>query len=114
MSDVDAAAEVYREATGQYPAGYTPPGEETPEEKLQAANEAYFQATGVYPGQDMPNKPLEEAPEDKFSHYLQLADGRTVRFAVSDRRPNDLPTSFNGVPVVNVHNAIPMGKEAGQ
>lgn len=113
-NDADAAAETYRQATGQYPAGYTPPGQETSEDRKRAADEAYFKATGFYPGQE-PNEPeLEEAPEDKFSHYLELANGTTVRYAVPDRNPSYIPPAFNGVAVVRVHNAMPTGKESGQ
>lgn len=45
----------------------------------------------------------KEAPAGKHSHYLHLADGTTVRFAVDPENPNaPFPTSFNGVRVVSV------------
>lgn len=51
----------------------------------------------------------EEAPADAFSHYLTLADGKTVRFNVGDKPNDPLPTSFGGVPVASVNHAIPAG-----
>jgi hypothetical protein len=115
MTDVDKAAETYKQATGEYPKGYTPPGQETPEDRLRAANEAYKAATGYYPGEQPTEPPFEEAPEDAFSHYLELASGDRKRFAVLDRRPSGpFPTSIDGVAVVKVHNAMATGKEASQ
>jgi hypothetical protein len=115
MPTDDEAALVYRQATGIWPEGYTPPSQEAPADPHQAAAEAYKAATGHWPGETPPDAEQEEAPEDNFSHYLTLANGQTVRYAVDERRPNaPLPTQFNGVPVAQVHNAYPAGKESGQ
>ena len=49
----------------------------------------------------------EEASQDSFSHYLRLADGRTVRFNVGDKPNDPFPTTFgeDKVRVVEVHSA---------
>lgn len=98
------AAETYFEATGTWPEGYTAPGQETEEEKQQNAAQAYYDATGVWPGEKPRKVTLEEAPEDNFSHYLELANGKTVRFAVHPR-DSRTPTEWNGTPVLRVHNS---------
>jgi hypothetical protein len=103
MTD-QAAAENYFEATGSWPEGYTPPGQETEEEKQQRAAQTYYDATGHWPGEKPAKVKQEEAPDDAFSHYLSLANGETKRFAVHPR-DNRIPTEWNGVPVVQVHNA---------
>ena len=104
------AAETYFEATGTWPEGYTPPGEMTEEEKHKAADKVYYDATGHWPGEKPADVKREEADGAKFSHYLELADGRTVRFLVNPNRP-DVPNDWNGVPVVRVHNSHAPGRE---
>lgn len=114
-TDADyAAAQNYFEATGTWPEGFTPPGELTEEEKLHAAGKAYFDATGQWPGEKPKNVKREEAPEDGFSHYLELANGQTVRFADNPRKPGNFPSDWNGVPISRVHNAYSPGEESGQ
>jgi hypothetical protein len=54
----------------------------------------------------------KEAPEDAFSHYLELVDGRRVRHDVGNKPYAPFPADFNGVPVVRVHNATVPGKES--
>ena len=104
MTTDQGAAENYFEATGTWPEGYTPPGEETEEEKHQKAAQAFYDATGHWPGEKPAKVKQEEASEDNFSHYLELANGQTVRFAVHPRN-NDIPSNWNDVPVTRVHNA---------
>jgi hypothetical protein len=89
--------EAYRSSTGHWPEGYQPAPDKTPEE-------VYRQATGHWPGEKPANKADEEAAEDKFSHYLELANGKTVRFLIHPRK-QIIPGSWNGVPVVRVHNS---------
>jgi hypothetical protein len=107
------AAETYFEATGEWPPDYTPPGEETADERLKSAAQAYHNATGTWPGEKPANVKDEEAPEENFSHYLELADGNTVRFAVHPRKPI-IPSAWNGVPVSRVHNSHAPGKEQSE
>lgn len=88
---------------GEY--GYTqnPPPPESPEDR--AARE-YFQATGHWPEDRKVEKRDEEAPEDKFSHYLHLVNGNVVRYANPDDDPNKpLPSEWNGVRVNSIQNA---------
>jgi hypothetical protein len=103
-TEEQTAAEAYFEAVGSWPEGYTPPGEETEEDKQKKAAQAFYDAVGYWPGQNPPKVKQEEAPEDAFSHYLDLANGQTVRFAVNPRN-GLVPTEWNGVPVVKVHNS---------
>lgn len=105
-----SAARNYHEATGEWPEGFHAPEAPSEEDKRQAAAQAYYDATGTWPGESPKESEQKEAPEDKFSHYLELADGSTVRFAVNPRR-YDVPNTWNGVPVVRVHNSHAPGKE---
>lgn len=108
-----AAAQQYHEETGNWPEGFQAPTPATEEEKQQKAAQAYYDATGHWPGQTPAPKEREEAPEDNFSHYLELANGKTVRFAVN-ARTYDVPSEWNGVPVVRVHNSHAPGKESAE
>jgi hypothetical protein len=110
LTSEEQAARTYFEATGEWPPDYTPPGEPTAEEKQKSAAQAYHDATGNWPGEKPKDVKDEEAPEGAFSHYLELADGQTVRFAIHPRR-NNIPAAWNGVPVVRVHNSHAPGKE---
>lgn len=108
-----AAARAYHEQTGEWPEGFSTPEEPSEAQRRQAAAEAYYSATGTWPGEAPKDVKQEEAPEDKFSHYLQLADGKTVRFAIHPRNPV-IPSEWNGVPVVRVHNSHAPGKEQAE
>lgn len=102
--DSETPEEVYKSSTGHWPDGYEPPKEKT-------AEEIYHDATGHWPGEKPANVKDEEASADKFSHYLELGDGTSVRFLVHPTKPV-IPTEWNGVPVVRVHNSHAPGKEA--
>lgn len=72
-----------------------------------------------YPTYDDPHSEREnedkdkEAPEDAFSHYLRLADGRTVRYDVGDSpQGTPFPAVWNGVEVVGISHAVAPGTEA--
>lgn len=104
MSEDVGAAQSYHEATGEWPQGFENPPPPTEDEKRQKAAQAYYDATGHWPGQTPEKVEQKEAPEDKFSHYLRLANGNTVRFAIHPRR-QEIPSEWNGVPVVQVHNS---------
>lgn len=50
-------------------------------------------------------KAPETPPEDRFSHYLTLADGTTVKFNIGDDPNGPFPAEINGVPVIGARNA---------
>lgn len=54
----------------------------------------------------------KEAPEDAFSHYLRLADGRTVRYDVGNDPHGPLPVVWNGVEVIGASHSVAPGTEA--
>lgn len=114
MTEDYAAAQTYHEATGTWPEGFVAPEAETDAQRQEKAARAYYDATGHWPGEKPKNVKQEEAPEDAFSHYLELASGQTVRFAAHPRNPSDIPNAWNGVPVVRVHNAFAPGSEESE
>lgn len=113
MTDDVAAAREYHAQTGEWPADFHAPEEPSEAEKRQTAAQAYYDATGTWPGEAPKEVEQKEAPEDNFSHYLELANGQTVRFAVHPRNPV-IPSVWNGVPVARVHNSHAPGKEQAE